>query len=244
MPLLPYALLLLLVTTSHAAIYQFQRTFHDYVNLTEGEVFSKQDSPLGISSVVQPIVAAVGTMKVDRISKKDVVSKSIIDRGMGDDGYPPQAILHVWIFHEANQPEWDITCIEAEHINSYTPQTANSASTVDIKSNNKTKTNTKDEGILVANEPTHKWFYPENDMYTINVTHPVAMTGVHYIFLKVCDQKNYMSDNQFISIPFTWNANLIFRNPYGYTPARIYGLMPFYGLEMGLLSLATSKFFM
>ena len=33
-------LLLLLVAPTQAAIYQFQRPFHDYVNLTEGQVFS------------------------------------------------------------------------------------------------------------------------------------------------------------------------------------------------------------
>ena len=227
--MLPSILLLtLLIICTDAAIYEFQRPFQDYVNLTEGQVFSRLDSPLGISSVVPPIVAAVGSFTVDRTST--AVSEEVLNRAMGTDHLPGQAILHVWIFHETNQPTWDVTCIESEYSN-LTKLGPNSDNSADSTSE-----------ALAANQPTHQWYTPSNDGYNINVTHPVAMTGVHFVFFKICDHDTYATEHEFNALPFQWHANLVFRNPYGYTPARIYGLMPFYGLETGLLGVVLVLF--
>ena len=170
-------------------------------------------------------------MKVDRTTS---VSKSIIDRAMGTDGYPAQAVLHAWIFHELNQPAWDITCIRTQDLVKYQPATATSgAITTTTTSNNTSTSNNNNDGN--PNAPTHKWFQPVNDEFNINIVHNVSVTGVHYIFFKLCDSRSSNTQTEFKTVPFTWTADLIFRNPYGYTPARIYGLMPFYGLETGLL---------
>jgi hypothetical protein len=229
--------------TADGAIYTFSRPFHDYVNLTEGQVFSKKDSPLGLSSLVQPIVAATGSMKIDR-SKYDTVSKEIVDRAMGKDGKgAAQAILHVWIFHETDQPDWDVTCIESEYVNTFGFQKNITATGGGGGGGGGGTGQGTGEGTeILANRPTHKWYKPVNGEYNINVTHTVAMTGIHYIFYKICDSSTYSTKHQFNQLLFNWDANLIFRNPYGYTPARMYGLMPFYGLELGLLSLVLVLF--
>jgi hypothetical protein len=224
----------LLLHSTHAAVYEFVRPFHDYVNLTEGQVFSIPDSPLGINAFEPPYVGATGFMKIDRGSK--AVTKETMDKAMGTEPAkaPPEAIIHVWIFHELDQPDWDLTCIESKYINSYDP-----SKPTGLKNMSNPVGTGEGRG---ANRPTHSWYAPVNDVYDVNVTHPVAMTGVHFIFFKVCDANTYATQHQFNKIPFTWHANLIFKNPYGYTPARIYGLMPFYGLETGLLALVLGLF--
>ena len=44
------------------AIYAFRTPFQDFANLTEGELFSADDSPLGISHPVVPVVALQGSL--------------------------------------------------------------------------------------------------------------------------------------------------------------------------------------
>jgi len=183
---------LLLTTLTESAIYEMDSEFHDYVNLTEGQVFSLQDTPLGISANVEPIVASVGYMKLNRArkdNKGNVVPKSILDRAMGKSGSPPMAYLHAWIFHESNMPLWPVTCIESKRITE--------------EGETKTNQNATGKAGTVANEPTHTWFLPdEREMYTINITHSVAQTGIHYIFFKLCDHQTYDNAHQYNSLYF------------------------------------------
>ena len=199
--------LLLLSHRSKAAIYEFDTQFKDFANLTEGEVFSAEDSPLGISHPVTPVVAMQGSMGLKVADKNNLAKLAMVGSGDGDG---PQAVLHAWIFNADDQPAWEDVC-----------SPASASSKIDA--------------------PSHAMFSPVPESspptFNINLTHVVLRTGIHYAFLKLCDKNSVAIKTDFGELNFDWHAKLVFRNPYGYTPARMYGLMPFYGLVAGLLGL-------
>jgi hypothetical protein len=204
------------------AIYAFRTPFQDFANLTEGELFSADDSPLGISHPVVPVVALQGSLALpatqasaalDALAKRAMETTGDPNEPSTGAAAPPEAMLHAWIFNADDQPGWEDVCSEPP------------AST-DV------------------DKPSHAMFAPTmtgpggRPAFDINLTHVVYRTGVHYAFLKVCDKNSIAIETEFRKLKFDWHAKLVFRNPYGYTPARMYGLMPFYGLDAGMLGAA------
>jgi hypothetical protein len=208
----------MLVGSARGAIYAFDTPFQDFANLTEGELFSADDSPLGISNPVVPIVALQGSLALPDAQESaalDAIAKRAMERTPADLD-SPEAMLHAWIFNADNQPAWEEVCSEP-------------LASTDV------------------DKPSHAMFAPTvtdggRPTFDINLTHVVYRTGVHYAFLKLCDKNSNAIETEFRKLKFDWHAYLVFRNPYGYTPARMYGLMPFYGLDAGMLGLALACF--
>ena len=232
MTLLPLVLLAttaLLTDPARAAVYEFDTRFRDYANLTEGEVFSAADSPLGISRPRVPRVQLLGSMRVKRTGDP---SNDVVDRAMGieDGGFAPQVAMHVWIFSDSVQPSWDEVC---------TPRGPASRNTSTASSSNNV-VNIVEPGT--DGSPTHAIVSPQAGEFVFNVSHVVAKTDIHYVFIKLCDIRTIDISHEYTDLNFDWATKLVFLNPYGYTPARMYGLMPFYGLNAGLIAVALLSF--
>ena len=123
-----------------------------------------------------------------------------------------QVALHVWIFSQYNTPQAKDLCAPRDMNSSI----AGAAS--------------------VPGAPKMWVFKPEKDgSFHMNATYYIQTTGLHYIFLKLCAVGSRALVHDYSRLNYTWNTDLIFLNPYGYTPARVYGFMPFFGLNSGLL---------